>query len=184
MKGRIGWGCKAMRKILLFEYQCGRLWISPTNVFRCLSSPRHVHSYEYSPTRTLPLSQPLQRKRISLALSRWTVVGNTKYESIKRTRQKENDCFCFSWTLTAEVRVWTGPRPEMNRYSVKYCATESPMKMEKPRINLFLKLFKLQNWRRPSPAEAVHKVICLISIIFIEAIRIWKSLVFKLYIPT
>lgn len=77
-KGRIGWGCRAMRKTLLFEYQCGRLWISPTNVFHCLSSPRHVHSYEYNPTRTLPLSQPLLPKRISLALSHWTVIGNTK----------------------------------------------------------------------------------------------------------
>ena len=33
-----------------------------------------------------------------------------------------------------------------------------PMKKEKPNMNFVLKLFKLQNWRKPRPAEAAHNI--------------------------
>ena len=32
------------------------------------------------------------------------------------------------------------------------------MKNEKPNMNFVLKLFKLQNWRKPSPAEAAFNL--------------------------
>jgi len=37
---------------------------------------------------------------------------------------------------------------------VKYCGMERPRKNENPNTNFVLKLFRLQNWRKPSPPEA------------------------------
>lgn len=49
--------------------------------------------------------------------------------------------------LTHLALVWTGPKPLMAVYSLKYCGIESPRKMEKPNTNFVLKLLRLQNWR-------------------------------------
>lgn len=38
-----------------------------------------------------------------------------------------------------------------------------PMKNENPKINFVLKLFRLQNWRKPKPAEAAHNVMLLLT---------------------
>ena len=73
--------------------------------------------------------------------------------------------------------VWTGPYPATDVYSLKYWGTERPMKTENPRMNLVLKLLRLQNWRKPSPAEPVGRLptqlitithICDAPIIIIE----------------
>ena len=40
------------------------------------------------------------------------------------------------------------------------------MKKEKPNINFVLKLFKLQNWRKPRPAEAACNIINHVTINF------------------
>ena len=41
-----------------------------------------------------------------------------------------------------------------------------PMKKEKPNMNFVLKLFKLQNWRKPRPAEAAHNIINHVTVHF------------------
>ena len=56
--------------------------------------------------------------------------------------------------LTAAEPVWDGPWPETRKNSLKFCATDSPRKSEKPRMNFVRKLLRLQNCRSPSPAEA------------------------------
>jgi len=39
---------------------------------------------------------------------------------------------------------------------MKYCGMERPRKNEEPSTNLVLKLLRLQNWRKPRPAEAAY----------------------------
>lgn len=51
--------------------------------------------------------------------------------------------------------VWTGPKPLIAVYSLKYCGTDKPMKMEKPSMNFVRKLLRLQNWRKLRPPAPV-----------------------------
>ena len=41
--------------------------------------------------------------------------------------------------------VWTGPKPLIAVYSLKYWGTDKPRKIEKPNMNFVLKLLRLQN---------------------------------------
>ena len=60
--------------------------------------------------------------------------------------------------------MWTGPKPLIAVYSLKYCATDNPKKIEKPRTNFVLKLLRLQNWRKlrpPTPTNDEWKwIVC------------------------
>jgi len=84
-----------------------------------------------------------------------------KYESLDKLigERLSYKIKCKSIIRTQVPPVWTGPRPETKRYSLKYCGTERPKKREKPRMNFVLKLFRLQNWRSPRPAEAAYPTV-------------------------
>lgn len=60
--------------------------------------------------------------------------------------------------LTVVEPVWTGPCPNNIKSSLKKWETDRPMNRENPRMNNVLKLLRLQNWRRPSPADAAHNI--------------------------
>jgi hypothetical protein len=49
------------------------------------------------------------------------------------------------------------------------------MKNENPNINFVLKLFRLQNWRKPKPAEAAHNNILLLTHVTIHFVLTGKK---------
>lgn len=60
----------------------------------------------------------------------------------------------WKFVITHLDFVWRGPDTEYMWCSLKYCGKENPRKRENPNMKFVLKLFKLQNWRNPRPADA------------------------------
>lgn len=70
---------------------------------------------------------------------------------------KEKKILAMKWLLhTQRAPVWTGPYPLIAVYSLKYWGMDKPRKTEKPKMNLVLKLFKLQNWRKLKPPAPTY----------------------------
>lgn len=172
--GNICLNWRAGSKILHFLCRLWRTRTCPTNAYPCLSWLDHPF-YAVCCRGKMPHNQQqMVLTRKERLPCRWTAnkeehddsVNKNQYWHglIKRLNQGQERWRGWKGFIHTHLPlVWTGPKPLMAVYSLKYWGTDRPMKIEKPNMNFTRKLLRLQNWRKlrpPAPAHAHWNFIC------------------------
>lgn len=148
-----------MNRIPHFVYRSWKIGTCPTSACLCLSWLNYPCA-ECCPENMLKFRQQTLLMRTGRSQCRWTVKENRKKLSnnimqyhralikLKSNRDSKVLCECV---FTHLPLVWTGPKPLIATYSLKYWGIEKPINMEKPSTNFVRKLLRLQNWRKLRP---------------------------------
>lgn len=194
--GNVCWDWRAVNRIPHFLNRSWKIETCPTNVCLYLSWSDYP-SYamcclgkllECQQQRLLMRRAHLQchwtaRKYEDKIFESVTLKFNTKlipHEKI--TTQRELG-------LTHLPEEWTGPKPFIAVYSLKYWGMEKPIKTENPSMNFVRKLLRLQNWRKLKPAAPAQKWTASQNLMFVQKNTTYSVLIvvhplFTLFIHT
>ena len=161
--GSTCWDWREESRILHFSCLPWKNGTYPTNAYHDPSSPSFLSCGGCCLGNTPQFPQQMLPKRTGHSPCHWTVVFKNTRQSFNplenhQKRSKDGKMLVEKIKcITHRAPVWTGPKPLIASYSLKYWGIDKPKKIENPSMNFVRKLLRLQNWRKLKPTEPVPK---------------------------